>query len=145
MRLLLAYLLAVIATYLLAATAATQHVAGQLARMNAPLDLSQRLSMTAQDWLGMAPSLLPLIAVGLLIAFLVAGALTRRLPTVRVGLFVAAGLVALITLHLAMEISFGLNPIATTRYWPGLLLQGVCGACGGWLFIRIWRPGSSPA
>ena len=131
------YLSAVVATYLLASTAATQHVIARLADMGVHVGLGERIAMTLRDFLGMAGMFLPLIAFGLLIAFLVTALLCIWLRRWRTPLYVLAGFTALITLHVVMNLAFGLTPVAIGRTADGLLLQGLAGAVGGLLYVYL--------
>ena len=135
------YLAAVLASYILASAIATQHVANALVSMGIELGAGDRAAMTAADLLGMASSLLPMIAFGLLVAFLVAALLARLWPGFRPGwrrpLYALAGFTALITIHVAMNLAFGLTPIAVARSGAGLLMQGLAGAVGGYLYVRL--------
>jgi hypothetical protein len=131
------YLAAVFTAYLLAVAAATQHVAGRLAAMGVEVDISQRLAMTASDLFGMAGMFLPIIAFGLLIAFLVTALLCRWLPRWRTPLYVLAGASALLCIHVALHQAFGLTPIPAARTMAGLFLQGLAGAAGGFVYITL--------
>lgn len=133
------YLAAVATTYLLATVTASWHVASKLAGMGVALDLAARVSMIAHDLAGMAGSFLPLIAAALLIAFLVTALLYRLLGRARILLYVLAGAVALLTLHLALHAALGLTPIAIARESSGLLLQALAGAAGGFVYIVLNR------
>lgn len=134
---LLAWTLAVLATYTLACFAATQSVVGRLGDMSIPVSLAERLQMSGQDLLGMAGLFLPLIAVGLLLAYLVAGFLGRRSPQRRTGLFMLAGAMAMISIHLALQWSFDITLVAVARTPLGLLSQALAGAAGGYLYTRL--------
>ena len=133
------YLAAVFTAYLLAVAAATQHVAGQLAAMGVETGLGQRLEMTLIDVAGMAGMFLPIIAFGLLIAFLVTALLCRWLPRHRTELYVLAGATALLCIHLTLHQALGLTPVAAARTWIGLLFQGIAGAAGGFVYISLNR------
>jgi hypothetical protein len=134
---LLAWSAAVLLTYALASFAATQSVVNRLDGMGIPTSLAERLQMSGQDLLGMAGLFLPLIAVGLLLAFLVAGGLGRRNPQRRTGLFVLAGAMAMLSIHLALQWSFDITLIAVARTPLGLLSQVLAGAAGGYLYTRL--------
>jgi len=136
---LLAWAAAVLLTYGLACLAATQSVAGRLAGMGIPVSFAERLQMSGQDLLGMVGLFLPLIAVGLLLAYLVAGWLGRRQPTRRTGLFMLAGAVAMLSIHLALRWSFDLDLIAVARTPLGLLSQALAGLAGGYFYTRLKR------
>ena len=64
---------------------------------------------------GMAGMFLPIIAFGLLIAFLVTALLCRWLPNHRTGLYVLAGAAALLCIHLTLHQVLGLTPVAAAR------------------------------
>jgi hypothetical protein len=134
---LFAWSVAVLVTYMLACFAASQSVAGRLGDMGIPVSLAERLQMSGQDLLGMAGLFLPLIAVGLLLAFLVAGFLGRRSPQRRSVLFILAGAMAMFSIHLALQWSFDITLVAVARTPLGLLSQALAGAVGGWLFTRL--------
>jgi hypothetical protein len=134
---LLAWSAAVLLTYALASFAATQSVVNRLDGMGIPTSVAERLQMSGQDLLGMAGLFLPLIAVGLLLAFLVAGGLGRRNPQRRTGLFVLAGAMAMLSIHLALQWSFDITLIAVARTPLGLLSQVLAGAAGGYLYTRL--------
>lgn len=127
----------VISVYVLATLAATQSVINRLAGMGIPTSLAERLSMSAQDLLGMAGLYLPLIAVALLLAWPIAGWLGRHSPGKRTLLFVLAGATSMLCIHLALNWSFDITLVAVARTPLGLLSQALAGAAGGWLFTRL--------
>ena len=131
------WLLTVIVTYAIAATLATQSVLARLSEMGIPISLGQRFSTTIQDIIGMGSMFLPLVAFSLLIAFVVAAILTRWLRPWRTTLFILAGAAGLLALHIVLEAMLGITPVAAARTISGLLMQGVAGAFGGWLFVRM--------
>jgi hypothetical protein len=130
------YLLAVVIAYLLASTLATQSVVSSLGSMGVDVSLADRLSMTLKDIVGVAPAFLPMIAAGFLAAFLVAWMICHWWPQWRTPLYIIAGASALITIHLTLKLAFGITPIAAGRTTGGLLIQGIAGAVGGWVYIR---------
>ncbi|HKX54630.1 MAG TPA: hypothetical protein VJN01_00910 [Xanthomonadales bacterium] len=136
---LFAWSAAVLASYALACFAATQSVVGRLGDMGIPVSLAERLQMSGQDLLGMAGLFLPLIAVGLLLAFLVAGFLGRRSPQRRTVLFILAGAMAMISIHLALQWSFDITLVAVARTPLGLLSQALAGVAGGYLYTLLKR------
>ncbi|MGI9328245.1 MAG: hypothetical protein ACR2PZ_23710 [Pseudomonadales bacterium] len=139
LRSVLAYIAAVLVTYVIGAAAATQ---GALAHLPAiaqeSIDFGVRMSTTAADLLGMLPAYAPLIAAALLAGFVVTAFVLRWLPDLRTFGYTLAGAVALLALHLIMRQTFdGIVPIASTRTTVGLLVQVFAGAVGGWLFARL--------
>ncbi len=135
-RLVIAYLVAVIVAYVGASIAATQSVMARLVEMGAPVTLGVRLEATVHDLLGMATSLLPLVAVGMLIALPVAALIIRALPRWRPTGYVLAGGAALLCIHVALHLVLGITPVAAARTTLGLTVQALCGGLGGWVFLQ---------
>lgn len=131
------YLSAVVVTYLLASVTATQSVISSLAKMGIGVSFSDRLAMTLQDISGMTGMFLPMVAFGLLIAFMATALICRYLDQWRIPLYVIAGATALICIHLALNLAFGITPIAIARTIPGLLVQGLAGAVGGLVYVYL--------
>ena len=138
-RKLAAYLLAIIVAYLLASITATLSVIARLAEMGVDVNFSERLSMTLHDIGGMAGMFLPMIAAGFLAAFLLTALLCRWLGRRPVALYILAGALALITIHLTLNLAFGITPVAIARTMGGLLIQGVAGAVGAYFYAYTNR------
>ena len=130
------YLAAVAVAYVLASMTATQSVVASLQAMGIDLSLAERLGMTARDLAGMAGMFLPLIAFGFLIAFLVTALICHWWDQWRTPLYVLAGAIAIIAIHLALNLAFQITPVAIARSTTGLLIQAVAGAAGG--FTYAW-------
>ena len=137
-RVLKAFFPAVIAAYIIGCLLATQVVLGNLADMGVDISLATRLQASFHDLLGMTAYLL-LILVAFVIAMPVAAGLVRihLVPGTRVFWFTLAGFVALVALHLIMRQVLGVYPVAAARDLGGLLLQGLAGAVGGFLYSII--------
>jgi len=136
LRVMGAFLLAVIVGYVAAAAATTQSVMARLADMGVEVPLGDRLLTTGQDVVGMASSYLPIIAIAFAIAFPVAALILRWRPQWRWFGYPLAGAVAILVVHLALEATFGFTPVAAVRTTLGLVIQVICGAVGGWVFLR---------
>jgi hypothetical protein len=136
------FLLAVVTAYVLASIAATQSVVASLAGMGVDVSLNDRLAMTARDIAGMANMFLPMVAFGLLCAFMTAALLCRWLSQWRTPLYVLAGAAGLLTIHLLLNLAFQITPVAAARSAVGLFFQVLAGAAGGWVYIRLIRPES---
>lgn len=148
LRTILGYGGAVVATYVIGAAAAAQHVIGRFEGMSgSSIALGERLSWTATDVLGMAsPPIYPLaIAVMLLIAFALAGFIVRRVGGLRTSGFVLAGALGMIGLHLILGSLLEMNPIAASRDVVGLLGQGIAGAIGGLAYVWLHPASSAPS
>jgi hypothetical protein len=132
-----AWLLAVAAAYVLAAVTATQHVIAQLSGMGISVTFSERLAMTGRDIVGMAGMFLPMVAFALLIAFMKAALLCRWLSRWRLPLYLLAGAVAVVCIHLGLNLAFGITPVAVARSTGGLLLQALAGTAGGFTYLFL--------
>ena len=133
------YLAAVAVAYVLASVFATQSVVSSLAGMGLALSFSERLSMTVRDLGGMAGMFLPMVAFGLLIAFMTTALICRYKGQWRTPLYILAGAVAVICVHLGLKAAFGINPVAIARTPVGLMLQGLAGAGGGLTYLLLSR------
>ena len=138
-RKLAAYLLAVIVAYILASITATQSVIARLAELGVEVSFANRLTITLQDIAGMAGMFLPMIAAAFLVAFMVTALLCRWLGRRPVALYVLAGAVALIAIHLTLNLAVGITPVAIARTMAGLLIQGLAGAVGAYLYAYTNR------
>ncbi len=131
------YLSAVAVAYLLAAVAATQSVISSLAGMGVQVSFTGRLTMTLEDIVGMAGMFLPMVAFGLLIAFMATALICRYWGQWRIPLYIIAGATALACLHLALNLAFGITPVASARTTAGLLMQALAGAAGGLTYVLL--------
>ena len=131
------YLLAVVVAYLLATVAATQFVVASLRSMGIDVGLGNRMGMTVQDIAGMAPMFLPMVAFGMLCAFLTAALLCHWWSRWRMTLYLLAGAVALVTIHLTLNLAFGVTPVAVARTSGGMASQALAGAAGAFCYIRL--------
>lgn len=129
---------AVVVAGVVASVFSTQFVIAGLQGIDVEVPFLTRLSMTVDDF-GILSAMIPALAACFLPGFLVAGLLWPRVPGGRTFWFVLAGGTALVTELLIMQANFDLMPIAGARSTFGLLMQGVAGAFGGWLFARGTR------
>jgi hypothetical protein len=139
-RILLAYLVAVLVTYLLGAMAATQSVLASLESMGVVVSMGERISTTGRDLIGMFPTYGLIVAVALAIALPIATAIARYLPGWRAFGLVAAGVVAIVLPHILMRELLEISPVAATRTVMGLLVQGLAGGVGGFAFYSLRNP-----
>lgn len=144
LRVLAAYLAAVLVTYAGAAIAHTQWVLASLADMNVPVAMADRLGATAHDLVGMASLYLPIIAAALAVAFPVAKLIARLLPRLSLLAYPLAGGAALLMVHVILYQTFAITPIASARTTAGLITQALCGVLGGWLFHTLRHPRPEP-
>jgi hypothetical protein len=139
-NLVMAFCAAVLAAFITGSILATQFILANVSAMGMEVTAGVRLQATLHDLVGLSSSYLPMIAVALLIAMLTASGAARLLPAQRKLLFVLAGAVALISIHLLIKVVLGLSGVAATRTVAGLLSQGLAGALGGYVFFTLRRP-----
>ena len=131
------YLSAVVVAYLLASIMATQSVISNLSGMGVDLSFAERATMTLHDIGGMAGMFLPMIAFGLLIAFMATALICHYWNQWRTPLYIIAGAAALVCVHLALNLAFGITPVAIARTTTGLALQALAGAVGGYTYVYL--------
>jgi hypothetical protein len=134
-----AYLLCVLSAYVLATLFATQSVISRLQEMGITLSFTEKWNMSLQDLAGLTGIFLPVIALGFLIALVVATLIGRRKPAWLVFLFPLAGAVAVVAVHISLKAMFGITVVAVARSIPGLLTQAAAGAIGGYAFAFLIR------
>ncbi len=133
----LAFLTAALVTYALAAVAATQFALQRIVDLGLPVSPLQRATTTGQDLIGMTQLYLPILAVGLALALLLAALLSRWWRSGRYLLMGVAGFTSVLAANLMMKGVFDITPIAAARTHIGLLSQAAAGMVGGWLFARL--------
>ncbi|MGH8035836.1 MAG: hypothetical protein ACREO9_11465, partial [Lysobacterales bacterium] len=109
-------------------------VIASLDSLGITVNWGDRLRMGLHDLAGMTGVFLPVIAAAFAIALPLVAWLSRRQSGWRTLLFTLAGAVALIAVHLSLEVTFDIIPIAGARSPLGLCAQGLAGAVGGYCF-----------
>jgi hypothetical protein len=133
----LAFLTAALTTYFLAAVAATQSVMNRLADMGVEVPFNDRMATTFADLAGMFGTFMPLLLIALALGFVIAALISRFRPGWKSFGYPLAGFAAVITMHLLMHAVLEITPVAATRSVAGLLVQGLAGAAGGWVFYFL--------
>lgn len=131
-----AFLVAVLATSVLASVSSTQFVLAGLSGIGVDVAVSERLAMTIADF-GILPTLTLAVTACFLIGFPVAALAASQTGAGRRTWFLVAGALALIAELLIMRATLGLMPVAGARTLAGLASQGLAGALGGWLFAAL--------
>ena len=141
MKVVLGFIAAVVATYVFAAVSYSQLNLASLVEMGLVVDAGTRLKATVHDLGGLALIYLPIIAVGLLIAFGVARLVLIWVPQLRTIGYMLAGFVALYTVEYALGnvVASGTHPLHITMTTVGLLSQCIAGAIGGYVFVLMTR------
>ena len=138
----IAFLVSVVAATALASIISTQFVIAGLQGIGVEIPFGTRVSMTVTD-LALLRIYVIMGGTAMLVAFFVAGACARWLPSSRQVWFTIAGFAALTCVLMLVESMLGAMLIAGARSLPGLLLQGVAGAFGGWTFARLTPAGKA--
>lgn len=136
-RILVSWLIAVIATTAGISVIHSLRIQNGLAELGVELPLGLRLSTIGRDLVGLAPALGGVVAIALAIGFVVAAFLRPRLPALAWIAYPLAGGAAIVVALAAMHYSYDITPIAGARGPLGLPLFGLVGAVGGWIFA--WR------
>ncbi len=131
------YLGAVLTAYVLASIASTQSVLNNLTEMGVTIELNTRFEAIGHDLLGLMSIYLPIIALAFLIAWPVTALIVKWKPGLRTLGYVLAGFVAIVAAHLVLKQLVDITGIAAARTTFGLVVQGLAGAAGGLIFVRL--------
>lgn len=144
LRTIFVFLLATIVGTLLVSLANTHIILGGLSAVGAEFSTEVRIEAILRDLAGLGPTLAVLTLIGFLIAFPVAGFISRLLgPSWRRVGFTLAGGVAIMVMMTAIKAYYGaamhstITPIASAREMSGLLTLAIGGAGGGFLFALL--------
>lgn len=134
LKVILAYFPAVIGAYVLGSVLATGVNLMRVESFGVPVTSRDRFDAIGHDLVGMAPTYLPCIAIVFLLAMPLGVLIGRYLDRWRFVAYGVSGAAALVALHLAARAALGFDALASVREPHGLLLQGVAGWCGAYLF-----------
>lgn len=121
--------------YLLGSVLATQVILARVQAMGVSVTMRDRFAASFHDIFGLAASYLPLMLLTFLLALPVAAGIGKYVPRLRVILYGLVSTLAVLAIHIAIKAVLGLNGIAAVRDTHGLLLQGLAGWFGGYLFF----------
>jgi len=138
-KIVLGFVLAVIVATVLGAIAHTQFVLAELTGLGIEIPISDRLSTTIHDIVGMGPMFGLIVGIGFLVAMLAAALVYRFAGTQRYLVYGVAGAVALAVALTAMGMVYEITPIAGARTTAGFIAQMIAGALGGLTFARVTR------
>jgi hypothetical protein len=135
----IAFITAVVATYILAVLMYTQLNLANLVEMGLALSFTDRVSAGVHDLGGMIALYLPIITVAFVIAFSFTRVVLKWVPQLRTLGYILAGFVGIYTVDYALGalLTSGTHPLPVTRTTVGLLSQCVAGAIGGYVFVRM--------
>ena len=132
MRGVTAYTVGVLVAYIVGSVIGTQMILYSVSTMALEVTLNARLGSTVNDLVGLSASLLPMMAVSLVIPWLACDFVTRRHLHLRSPLLYGlAAAFAIAILHIALSRIFGMDVFAPARTLAGLLGQCLAGAIGG--------------
>ncbi len=131
------FILAWLATFVVASILQTQVVLYGLAQIDVHIALSDRLLMTWQDIVGLLPTYGLVILVGLAVGFSVAKLITKFTHLSKTYLLPLSGAITMLAILLAMQPILGVTLLAGARTATGIILQMSAGLIGGISFIRI--------
>ncbi len=135
------FIAVVIVLIVLGSTASTHFVLRALGELGIAIPLSDRVSMTLADIVGIAPLYGAIFGLALIIAFIAAAFVTRLAPSLRWLVYLVAGGSAIGTALVVLVIAFdGIVPIAGARSTGGVITQVIVGAFVGYLFARFTPP-----
>ncbi len=135
------FIVAVLATFLLASIVGTQLVLADILSFGLVVSLSDRVSATIHDIAGLATMLPILISVTFLLAFIIAESGRRITSGKRIYWYMAAGLTSLPASLTLIKTLMGGTVFAAARTGSGMLIIALCGLFGGWLFARLVNMG----
>ncbi len=131
------FLIASMATFVLASLAHSQFVLHELGALGVEIDFATRLSSTLDDFIGLMPTYGIVITVSLLLGFVITSLIRKYLKHLGYWLYPIAGFVAILMAHIAMHPILDITLIAGARSTFGLICQCLAGAFGGWAFMNM--------
>ncbi|KPF67629.1 hypothetical protein IP69_13115 [Bosea sp. AAP35] len=143
-RLLIAFLVAVVITAILGSIAQTQFNLAAIAQMGGPVTGALHLRTTAQDLLGFGPVMGAIAAAAFLPAFAAAFVASRFVPAPAALVYALAGFLGI---WAAFSLMGYFTPmptlVAAVRGEIGLLTMSATGLIGGLVFSRLARSASA--
>ncbi len=135
-----AFVIAWVATYVLAVAAATQSILAYLEGLGREVTFAERLEAIGHDIAGMVIPYGAIIGLAMVVAYGVVALIVRNRQGLRLPGYVLGGFTAVLAIHLGLRLAFDMNPVWATTTPLGLILQGLAGAVGGYVFFRLNSP-----
>lgn len=139
LRLILAFLAAVLSASVLCSLLSTQFVIAGLQSVDIAIPVAVRLQMSVDD-LAILQTLIPALSACFLVGFIVAALCIRWVGGSRTGWYTIAGFSSLIALYLLLNFILEIMPISGARSIIGLTAQGLAGGLGGYVFAKLSAP-----
>lgn len=137
-RWLFAFLIAVVVASALGSIIQTQFNLASITALGAAVPLGVRLEVIAFDLFSFGPTYAIVVAFALLIGLLVAAWPASAFPALGVTWYALAGFVAIYTALVCMNAMLPVTVIGAARSTIGMVSLALAGACGGWLYGRVW-------
>ena len=137
LRILIGWLAAVGTAAVFGSLVQSQLTLGAVERMGQQVVWRERLTVFAHDLMYFAPLWAAIMALGLLLAFLVAGWLARRSPFRRPALFPLAGLAAVLAALGLMEVMLPVTAIGAAGSLAGVVGLSLGGALAGGVYLAL--------
>ena len=138
-RRILAWLVGALVTTALVSLGHSLFVQSELAALGTELPLHVRLGAIVRDFVGLLPTLGPILLGALLVAFLIASVLKPRAGLLAPFAYPLAGWAAVALALFAMKLAFGFSPLAGARTGLGFLAMSLGGLVGGAVFAWMIR------
>jgi hypothetical protein len=130
-------LLVTVLTFVLASAFHSQVVLFELIDLGVVINLTDRLSMTIDDIVGLLPTYGVVLLISLLLAFLVGRKLCVYTKLSETIIYPLAGSLGIAAALLAMPPILNITLLAGSRTAAGFISQCLAGAIGGWCFAKI--------
>lgn len=138
------FLLAVLATYVLASLSHSQFVLHELLKLGVEIDFPTRLRSSFEDLVGLIPAYGSAIALALLLGFICCALLNKFVSTSLRWLYPFAGASAMLVALMVMQPILDITLIAGARTGWGMAAQAAAGFFGGGVFLHQRRKHKTP-
>jgi len=143
LRIIIGYVVGIVAAFLLGSMLGTQFVLASVQSMGLEVSWAARVDATLDDLLGLSATLLPVMALVLAVVWGLYDVIMTRMRSARGPYHYAlVGGLCILALHPLLGAVLDVDVFAATRSWFGLLTQAIAGAFGGWCCGRF-RMGAS--
>ena len=132
-RILPSFLASWLIAFTLASLFHSQYVVNQLMSVGVVIELSDRIKLSIDDWLGLLSTYGIVLIIALALAFLITAYLVKRVKAFAHILFSLAGVTALAVVLLLMQSFMNIHIIAGARGF-GFYAQLLAGAVSGFIF-----------
>jgi hypothetical protein len=138
LRITIGYAVGIVAAFLLGSMLGTQVVLASVQSMGLEVSWAARVDATLDDVLGLSATLLPLMALVLVVMWGLYDVIMARMRSARGAYHYAlVGSLCILALHPLLGAVLDVDVFAATRSWFGLLTKAIEGAFGGWCCGRL--------